>query len=289
MFITNGGDNILVKLTQGEYIDGLSKFKWRVVLANVKNDRTVAFYTSFITDCDPFIATNNNVKYVFEEKVPGSHYSKTLPRIIDIKRLDPHVQRPKAPPRDPTRWFKLVPLILLFVLFILPIMLCLNLLATLYSNVVTWRYRKMLQEGTLPTLIHSKLGLDDTLKEYATDVYGSLMNEEEGDVNDEDVKDDSDTDVGDEQISWKDFIKKYSTVWEDSQHFSKLPFDANRRTMLSNLNKLSWIRIPIYIKSANAHGGIVARRGLNDDAPHTSIACLEFTAQLTQYLLGHCN
>lgn len=289
MFITNSSNDVLVKLTQGEFLESLSKFKWRAVVANVKNDRTVAFYTSFITDCDPFLVTNNDVKYIFEEKIPGSHYSKTTPRIINMDRLDPKLKRPKVPKRHPSRWFKILPLIALFVVLILPIMFCLNILATIYSSVVTWRYRKLLQQGKLPLLIHNKLGLDDTLKEYATDMYGSLMNEEDAEVNDDETQDDTYADGGEEQVSWKEFISKYSSVWTETKRFPKLPFDDNRRTMLKNLDTLNWIRVPIYIKTANAHGGIVARKGLDDDAPDTSIACLEFTAQLAQYLLTHCS
>ncbi|QLL34890.1 hypothetical protein HG536_0H02650 [Torulaspora globosa] len=288
MFITNSSNDVLVKLTQGEFLDGLSKFKWRAVVANVKNDRTVAFYTSFITDCDPFLATNNDVKYIFEDKVPGSHYSRTTPRIISMDRLDPELKRPK-PKRDFSRWFKVLPLIALFITLILPVMFCLNILATIYSSIVTWRYRKLLQEGKLPLLIHNKLGLNDALKEYATDIYGSLMNEEDAEVNDDESQDDIYANGGEEHVPWKEFIDKYSRVWSNTEQFPKLPLDENRRTMLKNLDTLDWIRVPIYIKSANAHGGIVARKGLDDDVPDTSVACLEFTAQLAQYLLAHCN
>lgn len=284
MFITNSYNEILVKLTQDEYLENLSKFKWRVTFANVKNDRTVAFYTSFITDCDPFINTNNDLQYVFEEKIPGSNYSRTTPRIVDMDLLDPKLQRPKVASKDYSKWFKIVPLIALFVVFILPIMFCLNLCATIYSNFVTLRYRKMLEEGKIPPFVSNKLGLDDTLKEYATDVYGSIMNEEEEDTNDDGYVEDEE-----EHMSWKDFIDKYSNIWQDKQNFAKLPFDDNRRTMLNNLNQLKWIRVPIYIKSPNAHGGIVARRGLDEDAAATSVACIEFTAQLLQYLLNRCN
>lgn len=289
MFITSSSNDVLVKLTQGEFLQSLSKFKWRAVLANVKNDRTVAFYTSFITDCDPFIATNNDVKYIFEEKIPGSHYTRTMPRIVNIDRLDPDLKRPKVPKRDISRWFKILPLIALFVVLILPFMFCLNILATIYSSIVTWRYRKLLQEGKLPLLIYNKLGLDDTLKEYATDMYGSLINEEDSEVNDDENQDDTRLDGGEEQVSWKEFIASYSRSWTDSELFAKLPLDQNRKTMLKNLDTLSWIRVPIYIKSANAHGGIVARKGLHEDVADTSVACLEFTAQLAQYLLAHCN
>lgn len=290
MFITNSKNDILLKLTEDQFLKSLSRFKWRVVIANVKNDRTVAFYTSYITDYDPFILTKNNLKYTFEDKIPGSNYSKVMPKIIDMNRLDPKQKRPEVPRRDFSRWLKIVPLIFLFVTFILPIMFCLNIMATLYSDLATWKYRRLMKGGQLPLLIHNKLGLDDTLKEYAADVYGSILNDDEGNNNDEDESfNEEQAEAGEEHAFWKDFIEKYSKVWTGAKQFPKLPFDQRRKTMLANLNKLSWIRVPIYIKSANAHGGIVARRGLNEDAPQSSVACLEFTAQLVQYLLAHCN
>lgn len=290
MFMTNRNNDILLKLTEDQFLQSLARFKWRVVIANVKNDRTVAFYTSYIADCDPFIYTKNNVKYAFEEKVPGSDYSRTIPKIIDMDRLDAKLKRPKVPKRSALRYLKMAPIIVLFVTFILPVMFCLNILATLYSDIVTWKYRKLIQTGQLPFLLHSKLGLNDSLKEYATDVYGSILNDEEGNDNDdEESSSQKPMEAGEEQVFWREFIEKYSKIWDGASQFPKLPFDQRRETMFTNLNKLSWIRVPIYIKSANAHGGIVARRGLNDDTPKTSVACLEFTAQLVQYLLGHCN
>lgn len=289
MFITNSKNDILLKLTEDPFLESLARFKWRAVIANVKNDRTVAFYTSYITDCDPFILTKNNIKYAFEEKIPGSHYSRANPKIIDMDLLDRRLKRPKVEKKRTIKWFKILPLIFLFVTLILPVLFCLNIAATLYSDVANWKYRRLLQAGQLPVLIHSKLGLDEKLKEYATDVYGSIINDEEGNTNeDDDSYNEDETESGEEHVCWRNFIEKYSRVWAGVNQFPRLPFDSRRKTMLANLNKLSWIRIPIYIKSANAHGGIVARRGLDEDAPQTSVACLEFTAQLVQYLLGHC-
>ena len=84
---------------------------------------------------------------------------------------------------------------------------------------------------------------------------------------------------------------KYTTindgVWKSK--FKKLPFDENRKVILRNLNKLKWIRVPIYIKAVNAHGVIVARRGMDENTAATGIACIEFTAQLLAYLMHKSN
>ena len=45
----------------------------------------------------------------------------------------------------------------------------------------------------------------------------------------------------------------------------------------------------MYIKSFNAHAGIVARRGLDEDKEPMSAATVEFTAKLLNYLFSHEN
>lgn len=292
LFITNKFNDILVKLSEGEYLENLSRFKWRIIFANVKNDRTVAFYTAYITDCDPFISTENNVKYFFEQKIPGANYSRAPPRIIDIDELDITIKRPVFHrPRQYIRWIKIIPLIALFVCFALPIMFCLNFLASIYSTVVTKKYRVTLPDGSTSSINYRELGYDDTLKEYFSDFYGSVLNEEDDD--DDGVNIPETDGVSEEQaqlhMTWKEFTDKYSSNWHKEKKFPRLPFDEKRATILKNLNSLSWIKIPVYIKSTNAHGGIVARRGLDENAASTSVACVEFAAQLVQYLLKTCN
>lgn len=290
LFITNRHNDILVKLAQGEFLESLAKFKWRVAFANVKNDRTVSFYTSYISDCDPFIATENNIKYSFEEKIPGSGYSRVPPRIIDIDRLDILVQRPEVhKPRYYFKWIKILPLIFLFICFVLPVMFCLNLSASIYSTLMTKKYRVMLRNGEGSRINYRKLGFDDTLKEYFSDIYGPVLNgEEEDDEENETTKDSNDLTEEEVQqhMSWREFIEKYSANWKTEKQFPKLPFDDNRKTITNNLNTLSWIKVPVYIKSTNAHGGIVARRGLDANAPSTSVGCVEFAANLVKHLLN---
>ncbi|EGA72864.1 YOR059C-like protein [Saccharomyces cerevisiae AWRI796] len=289
MFIANSSNNILVKLSQGEYLEALSLFKWRIAFANVKNDRTVAFYTAFITDCDPFIDFDNKLKYTFEEKIPGSGYKGILPKIVDLNALNVNSHAPTKPTKTYKKWGRTILIILIATFLILPIALVMNGLGTAYSYIVTCKYRKMLSNGILHNEVRGKLGLTEQLKGYVTDAYGSIINSAlDMDANYEASNSNL---VNEEELPWKEFIQKYTTindgVWKSK--FKKLPFDENRKVILRNLNKLKWIRVPIYIKAVNAHGVIVARRGMDENTAATGIACIEFTAQLLAYLMHKSN
>lgn len=87
IFITDH-EHLLVKMADPNsiYYKGLLKFKKHLLLANVKNDRTVAFFTSFITDYAPF-EDWNKIKIEYLSNLPqsriGNHYVK--PKVIDLK------------------------------------------------------------------------------------------------------------------------------------------------------------------------------------------------------------
>ncbi|CAI4051391.1 hypothetical protein SKDZ_15G2100 [Saccharomyces kudriavzevii ZP591] len=285
LFIANSSNDILVKLSQDEYFEALSLFKWRVAFANVKNDRTVAFYTAFITNCDPFIDFDNKLKYTFEEKIPGSDYRGILPKIVDLNALNVKSHAPVKPTNVYKKWGRTILLILVVTIFIFPTVLIINCLGTAYSYIVTCKYRKMLSNGVLHNEVRGRLGLTEQLKGYVTDAYGSIMNS----ALDMDADNEASNAslVNEEELPWKEFIQKYSAindgVWKS--RFKKLPFDESRNTILRNLNRLQWIRVPIYIKAVNAHGVIVARRGMDEDTAATGIACVEFTGRLLAYLM----
>lgn len=69
------------------YYKGLALFELRIVLSNVKNDRTVPFYTSFITEYSPF----DNWKYVkikYIKDLPEATIgkAKVRPKFVDMRR-----------------------------------------------------------------------------------------------------------------------------------------------------------------------------------------------------------
>lgn len=288
LFVVNQSNDILVRLSSGEYLEALKKFKWRVAFANVSNDRSVAFYTGFISNCDPFINTENQLAYVFEEKVPGKCYTFGPPRIVDMDGLDPHSLRPMTRSQKWKRYGRLFSFIAFFGIVILPIALCVNISGTLYSHLVNYRYRKILRNSTAPGIVRKRLAFNNSMKNFTEDVYRTMVG-----VETESAAGGSETSEGDEllqdHLSWKEFIDKHTTAWQNKQKFAPLPFDENRRTMFKNLDSLQWIRIPVYIKMHNSHGAIVARRGLTTrKSGRTGVACVEFSAQLLQYLLADC-
>ena len=312
LFITNSYNDTLIRLSSGEFIDGLAQFKFRAVCANVKNDRTVAFYTAFISDRDPFIDTQNRLNYTFEENVPGVRYSGILPKIVDMDKLDPAdmrvVEKRPMTTRQILTLYVMIPC-LLVVFF--PIALVVNISGTVYRHIATSRYRRMIRDGDLHNEFRERVGITNRLSRYVSATYESIVkededaNENDDDIFEEDIIGADATTAGvgqhlhDDKASiitaeglqeekWETFINKYKSItnpkrdWQ--QKFSPLPFDEKRKTITRNLSELEWIRIPIYVKAINSHGGIVARRGMNEDAPPSSIAAVEFVGKLVSHL-----
>lgn len=290
LFVVNKHNEILVKLGEGEYLEALRKFKWRVAFANVNNDRSVAFYTGFISDCDPFINTGNQLKYVFEEKIPGRGYTYGPPRIIDLDRLDPNCVRPLTRSQKLRNFGALFLFVAFFGIIILPIAICVNVSGTIYSHLVNYRYRRILRDAAAPNMVRQRLQFNDSVREFTEDVYRIIVGDPTESVRSSNSDGTSEgSDCLEDNISWKEFIQKHTSTnnWKNKGKFSPLPFDENRRAMYENLNSLEWIRIPVYIKMRNSHGAMVARRGLNSKkSGSTGIACVEFSARLLQYLLA---
>ncbi|CCF60483.1 hypothetical protein KAFR_0K01290 [Kazachstania africana CBS 2517] len=301
LFIMNRSNSILVELSQGEFLDALAKFRWRMVFANVKNDRTVAFYTAFITEYDPFISTNNTLMYKFEQNLPGSDYTNILPRIVDLNQLNKNVKLIPGKSKKSKVTLKTVlqtiGLIFLGLFIVLPIALIFNICGTLYSHLATLKYQKMIANGQISIVVREKIGLTEQLRSYVSETYESIINTEDTNDN-EDITDTiklenkrSSKSIAEESQIFQEFLSKYSNITKDDQNwtheFEPLPLDNNRRTILNNLSKLNWIRVPIYVKARNAHGGIVARQGINDTMAPTSLASVEFVSKLSNYLISH--
>ncbi|CAB4256277.1 similar to Saccharomyces cerevisiae YOR059C Lipid particle protein of unknown function [Maudiozyma barnettii] len=305
LFIANRYNDILIRLSEGEFIQGLAKFKHRTVCANVKNDRTVAFYTAFITNHDPFIESGNSVNYTFENNVPGTGYSNIIPRIVDLTRLDPKnkhvIENKRLSLNGKLKLYILLPC--LFLVFF-PIALLVNISGTVYRYFATIKYRKMIKNGNLPNEFREKVGISDRLETYVSATYESILKENES-GNDGDLEDDDDLiqnggkynqsmskiptmDRNSRDKKWDIFIQKYSNIVDEKnmwyKRFDDLPFDNKRIAILKNLSSLKWIRVPIYVKALNAHGGIIARRGIDEDTQPTSLASIQFVGQLVDYL-----
>lgn len=310
LFIMNSYNNILIRLSKDEYLKSLSLFQERICFANVKNDRTVAFYTAFISNYDPFITTNNQIKYFFDNDIPDmkNFTNDFLPRIPDLNKLDPNIMAPKNPEMVTVR--RKITFVLLFTLFLIvffPIALILNICGTIYSYFSTWKYRKMIgnyQNSELPKAVSEKIGLSNQLQRYVSETYENLLNNNHSGTDSMDTvptTDDIITNMSssqdynsiDNSINqakvWSNFSDKYSNILNHDQKwleiFKPLPLDESRTTIFKNLSTLRWIRIPIYIKAMNAHAGIIARRGLNENTARTSVAALELQANLINHFM----
>ncbi|EDO15658.1 hypothetical protein Kpol_473p17 [Vanderwaltozyma polyspora DSM 70294] len=299
LFISNSENDILVKMTTGEFIEGLKKFQYRVVLANVKNDRTVPFYTSFITDSDPFLVTENCVKYNFDFNIPNASYSNLQPKILDLNELNSAVihSKDEYTTEVKLKMLRRVPLIILLMIIFLPLALIINTGATIYRYIVTRQYRRMIKDGNTDALLRKGInGFDDKVRGFVEDTYESLISiDRDGNSDDLDITLETNEMSDDDEtvysgISWEEFVHTYSQNWKPEnpnsyvKEFGTLPLDNNRKIIVKNLNELEWVKIPIYIKALNAHRDIVARNGLKQDTPN-SVATVEFIGYLVRYLI----
>lgn len=82
-------NKLLVEMADpsSRYFRGLQRFQLRILLANIKNDRSVAFYTSYITNYSPFDRLDYvDVKYF--DSLPSATIGKVnvWPKFVDLKR-----------------------------------------------------------------------------------------------------------------------------------------------------------------------------------------------------------
>lgn len=82
-------ERLLVKLAdpEGDFFKGLSLFEKHILLSNVRNDRTVAFFTSFITEYSPF-DNWNTVRIKYLKDLLQSRIGKmwVRPKVVDLLR-----------------------------------------------------------------------------------------------------------------------------------------------------------------------------------------------------------
>ncbi|CAH2355717.1 lipid droplet phospholipase 1 [[Candida] railenensis] len=148
MFIEDD-DKILVKMVEpdGTWFKGLAKFEKHVLLANIKNDRTVAFFTSYLSEYSPFEEWDK-VKIKYLKSLPTVKIGKieVRPKFVDFERS--HVLEATGNEfeniQEETSWLrrnKVIRFTLIFVvtLLILPIwipfVLCSTAFASAYSAV----------------------------------------------------------------------------------------------------------------------------------------------------------
>ncbi|KAL6940804.1 hypothetical protein ACO0QE_004722 [Hanseniaspora vineae] len=267
-------NRLLLKISKGKYLQALSKFKYKVTFANSQHDRTVAFYTAFITDksfgCD---GETFETGFAEIENFPASSVlDVTKTPVSDLNDLN----------KSPARLFfskfaqivKLIGRILVFTLLFLiffPIMLLVNITGTIYSYS---RIRKVLK--TLDSEDPERQSLQEEFQDLESDweVYGSDGYSQDGNSSFAKQCD----------YNMEAFITKYSKNEKNYAHdIEKLPFDHARKVIFQNLNSLKWIRVPLSLKAMNAHRAIVARSGMKTLAKEDADALL-FNMKLIAYL-----
>lgn len=88
LFLTDS-QKLLIEMANpsSRYYKGLEQFECRILMANIKNDRSVAFYTSYITNYSPFDQLDYvDLKY-FENLPPVTIGKVTVwPKFVDLAR-----------------------------------------------------------------------------------------------------------------------------------------------------------------------------------------------------------
>jgi hypothetical protein len=337
-FFVGDGDKLLLQMSDPSkrYFQGLAKFQRHILLANVKNDRTVAFFTSYITEYSPFDKWSNiKIKYV--KNLPRAKISKAVvrPKFVDLTRSHylskNEVKSFKGNVQEQTSFFRTNPVVkfimLVFIACIfLPVWIPLVLTTTFWVSIYSmlkirviaaveiadhWKKVKNSVYGELPVDVSDvmigkkkrdqrrRLSRQESFKgdtsQLTRQTVEMLMYEEERFTNGSDkqvVSDDTDknesenemeeclqTKIGEINVKRNDKIIESSIDLlkvKDSNRFplftpeTKLELDNDKSQIVANLNKLDWIKIPVYIDAWNSHDGIVARRGPKTNPKGTS-------------------
>lgn len=168
--------SLLVKMSDPEsvYYKGLEEFELRSLLANVKNDRSVAFYTSYITEYSPFDQMDS-VNICYMKDLPSSRVGTATvwPKFIDLQKshlvVDPgefkgNRQEATSIIRSNKilRWAIIIAAATVLVPFYIPLILCMSLYVSGYSVIKV-------------KLLHS-LNVEEHWKEVRQSVYhGGLI------------------------------------------------------------------------------------------------------------------
>lgn len=307
-------DKLLLKISKGKYLHALKKFKYRITLANAHHDRTVSFYTSFVTDmnysCDLNVAEEDSIL------VDWDKFPKDI--ILDVTG-DPKKCRKSIEAKLKEKSFEgrfsnvllfigKAFLVLLYLILLFPLILLINIAATSISYINVWFYKnKAILLSKLSFLnkhwVAKRLSIDLD-DEFDDDEMEQLIEvlSRDGTGNDSVKNDLEDLLEADWELKKNDYINKIESMPDDQKdsfcfrYFiekytnnntdknykhseGKLPFDAARKQIYDNLNQLKWIRVPYKLSSINTHRAIVARGGLESASP-TNRKALDFNIAL---------
>ncbi|CAI5759331.1 unnamed protein product [Candida verbasci] len=332
LFISDNG-KILLNMANPESIfyKGLLLFKRHILLANIKNDRTVAFFTSFITEYSPFEELDEiKIKYI--KNLPEARIANKLvrPKFVDLTRTEKLSivdkdqfkgnKQEETPFVRKNRWAKILFIILLSTFLVplwIPFVFTTSTMVSIYSFIKIkihsipeieshwnrvknfiydnepidpedYKMSEKQRERRLDLERHESFKGDTShITENAMDnvLYAEerFMNKSRkpGTVEEDNNKSEdalieeklsilstpTDKKLIDMNIQSNDEIIKDIQVLQDYKSFKlftedyKLPLDIGRLYIISNLNKIEWVKIPVFLDVWNSHDGIVSRRG----------------------------
>jgi hypothetical protein len=290
-------EKIFVKLSEGDYINGLKKFKKRFLFANIRHDRTVNFATSFITDKNPFDAHWEHLKLSFDfdgdqelplYKIRGVEVKPKIVNFADSTFRSARDKRPNLPLYKKVRYAGILLLAALILPIWIPFVFTASTIGSIVSYVIVKTYRRpqapKLKEVLSISLDDSDsdddkgVGFKERLDEAAEEAFENAANigqydpQTESPLHRESAKDDVYDSEQEEHLlqTVKSFYKGVDGTFKnpnvhDSELFHEteaLPLDEDRLKILKNLSELDWIKFAVYVNVLNAHDGIVARKGL---------------------------
>ncbi|ODQ57953.1 hypothetical protein WICANDRAFT_34343 [Wickerhamomyces anomalus NRRL Y-366-8] len=248
LFISDQG-KILVQLSEGDYIKGLERFKKRFLFANIRHDRSVNFYTAYITNKNPFEQhwDQLDLKFDFDEDLLSTYTVRGIdikPRIVNLQKStfrDENYQ-----PEKPTIGRRLEYAgVLLLVCCVLPFWIPIVFTASTIGSITSY------------FIVKTYKGPDiDALRDLAN---SKNINKSEG----SEISDNEEEDNEPFQERMEDATgEALENQYEIFQKTEALPLDKDREYILQNLNNLNWIKFAVYVNVLNAHDGIIARKGL---------------------------
>lgn len=275
---------ILVQLASGDYFKGLSRFRERFCFANIRHDRTVNFYSSYITDRNPFDAHWNKLDLVFhKEKIPSYRIRDVpvSPKFVDFTKSK--FADENSPKRSSSLWLKLrnCGIILLASIILpvwIPIVFTASTIASVVSYVIVKTHKKIDPESL-------KVSVGERLEEATGEALENAIN-----IGQYDPETESARGAGSGAISTIEKMGDVVPLFKDQDTASTilgetdaLPLNDDRKFIMQQLNSLSWSKFGVYVNVLNAHDGIVARKGLKKSTAK-GIATIRFFAELVATL-----
>lgn len=296
LFVSEGYDSILFKMTElnSIYVKGISKFKKIFTIANIKNDRTVPFFTSYITKYN-FSKHMNKLKLGMFKGFPSAQLKDLNYVEMNLVDFENSIESTDVE-KEETRYALI--LLMAFIGFFFPIVFLVSAISSIRSNirvnslpefniVKEWELTKSVLENKKNINIHQESSHENLFRKAEHEISditrdiiedGVILSESESIKSGVESYIDSDTGEYDYEIdvpfaiscpSLKETVKKFENSAKNIQldnsqicnSMELLPFDNTRLQMCDNLNKLPWLKLAVSQDSINAHQSIVARRG----------------------------